>query len=351
MTDPRPIKVAVLSFAHTHAMSYTRLLAARGDVDLLTADPDGRSAGDDAPRGAELARLLDVPYLDSYDAALDWGPDAVVITAENARHRELAERAAMAGAHILCEKPLATTVADAAAVRDAAHEAGVHLMVAYPVHFSPAVADLRARVRSGRLGRILGVRGTNNGQLPDTERSWFTDPHLAGGGALVDHVVHCAELLDDLLGETADTVRAVSNRILYADASPEVETGGLVTVRYPSGIIATIDCSWSYPRTAPVWGGLTLQVTGTHGTAEIAPFAQHVAGYDATGPVFESVGDDLDALMLDAFMDAVRGERAPVPDGDVGYRTVQVMDAARRSAPTGRPVTIHDATAETRSEG
>ena len=132
------------------------------------------------------------------------------------------EQAAAAGAHVLYEKPLATTVEDAQA------------MLAYPVRFSPSFLDARARVRSGQLGVILGIRGTNNGKFPLADRVWFTDPGLAGGGALVDHVVHCADLIDDLLGESAESVRAVSNHIMHADANVAVETGGLVTVRYPT---------------------------------------------------------------------------------------------------------------------
>jgi predicted dehydrogenase len=69
------------------------------------------------------------------------------------------------------------------------------------------------------------------GWMP-TDRAWFTDPDLAGGGALVDHVVHCAELIDDLLGLPAETVRAVSNRILHGAAGLRVETAGLVNITY-----------------------------------------------------------------------------------------------------------------------
>lgn len=91
-------------------------------------------------RGAELATELGVAYVDTYDEAFAWKPDAVVIAAENSRHRALVERAAAAGVHVLCEKPLATTVEDAIAMRDACETAGVLLMVAYPVRFSPRCA-------------------------------------------------------------------------------------------------------------------------------------------------------------------------------------------------------------------
>ncbi|WP_136030497.1 Gfo/Idh/MocA family protein [Microbacterium sp. PF5] len=331
MTAPAPLRIAVLSFAHTHALSYVHALKEMPGVELIATDPDGAAAPDDAPRGAELAAELGVAYVDTYDEAFAWKPDAVVIAAENSRHRALVERAAAAGVNVLCEKPLATTVEDAIAMRDACETAGVLLMVAYPVRFSPAVRDAIAELRSGRLGRILGVTGINNGKLPQ-DRAWFTDPELAGGGALVDHVVHCADLLDELLGERAASVRAVSNRVLHAQRELSVETGGLVTIQYPGGVVATIDCSWSWPMSSATWGGLTLQVVAERGTVTVSPFAKGVAGHDAHGETWSPVGADLDALLLEEFVRAVRDGRQPQPDAGVGIRTVEIVKAAQASA-------------------
>src|SRR5699024_2174036 len=116
-------------------------------------------------------------------------------------------------------------------------EAGVVLMTAFPVHVSPAVASLRSALADGALGELIGLTGTNNGKLP-TARDWFTDVDLAGGGAMVDHTVHLAEILDSVLGAPA-TVHATTNRILHADRAGEgAETGGLVTLTYDSGPVA-----------------------------------------------------------------------------------------------------------------
>lgn len=339
MNAPAPLRIAVLSFAHTHALSYVHALKQMPGVELIAADPDGSTAPDDAPRGAALAAELSVAYVETYDEAFSWKPDAVVIAAENSRHRGLVERAAAAGVHVLCEKPLATTVEDAIAMREACERAGVILMVAYPVRFSPVVRDAIAELRSGRLGRILGVTGINNGKLPQ-DRAWFTDPALAGGGALVDHVVHCADLLDELLGERAQSVRAVSNSILHAQQELAVETGGLVTIQYPSGVVATIDCSWSWPLSSATWGGVTLQVVAERGTVTVSPFAKGVAGHDAHGETWNPVGADLDALLLEEFVRALREKRQPQPDAGVGIRTVEIVKAAQASAARGGDVVV-----------
>lgn len=337
MTAPTPLRIAVLSFAHTHALSYIHALNTMPGVELIASDPDGAAAPDDAPRGAALAAQLGVAYVETYDEAFAWKPDAVVIAAENSRHRALVERAAAAGVHVLCEKPLATTVEDAITMREACERAGVILMVAYPVRFAPSVREAVADLRSGRLGKVLGVTGINNGKLPQ-DRAWFTDPELAGGGALVDHVVHCADLLDELLGERAESVRAVSNGILHAQRDLEVETGGLVTIQYPSGVIATIDCSWSWPMSSATWGGLTLQIVAERGTVTVSPFAQGVAGHDARGETWSPVGADLDALLLEEFVRALREGTQPQPDAGVGIRTVEIAKAAQASAARGGEV-------------
>ncbi|WP_144712883.1 Gfo/Idh/MocA family protein [Curtobacterium pusillum] len=336
------LKVGVLSFAHTHAVGYLSALAAMPEVEVRGSDPDGVSTGT-APgelRGADLATALGVGYAASYDELLAWGPDAVVVTSENARHRELVEAAAAAGAHVLCEKPLATTWEDGLAIRDAVQRAGVTLMMAFPVRFASAFDRLRGTHRSGALGTVFSVRGANNGMLPST-RDWFTDPELSGGGAIVDHVVHIADLVDGLTGATPVSVTALANRVLHADRA-RAETAGLVTVTYDSGMVAAIDCSWSRADTSPVWGGLTLDVAGTGGTVSVDFFGAAARGSGAAdGRSIElRYGADHDLPMLRTFLDAARSGTQPQPDVEVGLRTLSIVLAAQESVRTGGTVPV-----------
>ena len=320
------LKIALMSCAHTHAGAYAARLEPRADIDLVVADPDG------------FGDVQGVTVVGSYDEAWNaWpeGPDAIVVTSANAHHKDLVLEAARRGVHVLCEKPLATNVADAEAMVAACAEAGVVLMTAFPVHFAPAVETLRAAVADGALGEVIGITGTNNGKLPDT-RAWFTDVELAGGGSLVDHTVHIAEILDSMVGPPT-TVHATSNRILWADRAGEgAETGGLVTLTYDSGLVATIDCSWSQPADAPTWGGLRIQAVGTGGQLQVDAFAEHVGGPGQWLPY----GVDSDAALLEAFLGAVRAGTAVEPSGDVGLRTVRVVAAAQESVRTGQPVEL-----------
>ena len=337
----RRVKIGLMSFAHPHAVSYARALTSRLDVTVLACDPDHavRPAGESG--GPELAASLGVDYVDSYAALLDWGPDGVVVCSENQRHRELVEQAASAGVHVLCEKPLATTLADARAMIDSCAAADVSLMVAYPVRFSPVFAALRSAHAAGALGVVRAVSGTNNGQIPMGSRAWFVDPELAGGGALMDHTVHLADLVDCLFdGTPAVSVYAATNALLHA-GRVSVETGGLVSVRYANGVIACFDCSWSKPDSYPTWGGLTLQLTGTEGVADLDAFSSRVSGHSASGgDLWLPYGTDTDQLLVEEFVAAIRSGRRPQPDGEVGYRTLEIALAGYRSASTGQPVDL-----------
>jgi predicted dehydrogenase len=339
MTDSR-LRVGIISFAHTHAIGYASILRQRHDVECMVTDPghDARPAGESG--GRPLAEELGVSYAETFDELLEWRPDAVIVCSENARHADDAVRAAEAGAHVLCEKPLATTRADALRIISACEQAGVSLMTAFPVRFTPEYAQLRRRLSGNDLGPVLSISGANNGRLP-AGRAWFTDPALAGGGAIADHTVHIADLIFGLFpGLEVSEVFAVANRMLHPDR--DAETAGLVSLRYSNGLTAVIDCSWSVPDHYPTWGGLTMRVIAEGGTADLAPFAERLDGFDETdrGQLWLPYGTDLDAAMLDEFITAIRDGRAPSPSGHDGLRALDVVLAAYESLGTGRPATL-----------
>ncbi|MFI6387480.1 Gfo/Idh/MocA family protein [Nonomuraea sp. NPDC050540] len=328
------MRIAILSFAHPHATEYAAALRRSDGVEVAACDPGHAERPAAESGGRELAASLGIASFDTEDELWAWRPDGVVICAENTRHRDLAARAAAHGAHVLCEKPLATSAADAAAMIEAARAAGTVLMTAFPVRFAPSYAELRAVVRRGDLGRIVSIAATNCGGVPTT-RSWFVDAALSGGGALTDHVVHVADLLADLLDDDPVEVYAIANTIPNPElnhAGNPVETAGLLSLRYRDGVIASIDCSWSRPPGRPNSGDLvTLTVIGTEGMAEIAPFADVLTGWNDRGVVARGYGAPLDDLLIRAFLDAVRSGEARQPDAHAGHRTVALVEAAYRS--------------------
>jgi 1,5-anhydro-D-fructose reductase (1,5-anhydro-D-mannitol-forming) len=333
-----------MSFAHVHAGAYARILSAMPDVEVIAADPDhGRRPGETG--GASLAATLEVEYVEDYPTLLAHRPDGVIVCAENVAHRRLTELAARAGAQVLCEKPIATTLTDARAMTAACAEAGVQLMIAHPVRFAPAFTALRQSVTAGTLGEIVSIAGTNNGRIP-RERAWFVEPAAAGGGALTDHLVHVLDLLDALWpGSRVRSVYAAANRLLQPDAA--VESGGLAVLRLgldPGDggrqVPVSIDASWSRPDGYPTWGGLTLRLIGAGGIAELDPFASRVGGHlsSTANAAWIPYGPDLDALLLRAFLDVVAGVETAAPDGAAGVRSLAAVLAAYESVRTGQPV-------------
>ncbi|WP_020577307.1 Gfo/Idh/MocA family protein [Actinopolymorpha alba] len=333
--EARPVKIGIMSFAHLHGAGYAGVLAGRPDIELRAAD-------ENADRGKPIADGFGIPFTSSYAELLDWQPDAVIVCSENARHRVLVEQAAAAGAHVLCEKPLATSLVDGRAMIDACEAAGVTLMTAFPVRFARPVVGLAKLAHDGALGRIHGAAGTNPGRMPG---GWFVDPDLAGGGAVMDHTVHVADLLRWILGVEAVEVYAQVNRILYPDLP--VETAGTLAITFADGTVATIDCSWGRPKSYPTWGGVTLELVGEQGIATADAFGQTINSYhDGPGRAggqdvaWSPWGDNPDASMLAEFIAAIREGRQPRPDGWDGYRATEIAFGAYLSAESGQPVSL-----------
>jgi predicted dehydrogenase len=326
------LKIGILSFAHMHAQGYAQALMGRSDVTLAgIADPD-------AARGQEMAKRFETTYYETPEALLNIGLDAVIVTSENIHHRALVQMAAEAGVKaILCEKPLATTGGDAQAMIEACAVRGVRLVTAFPCRYSPAFQRLRAQVQAGAIGEVLAVRGTNRGSMPG---GWFTERELSGGGAVIDHTVHVADLNRVLLGREALSVYAeIGNGFYHQDW----DDTGFLNIGYEGGVFATLDTSWSRPKTYPTWGDVTLQVVGTGGVLDVDLFAQSLTHYDdKSGRVsWPGWGSNTDAGLVSDFLRLARGEDAPeLATGEDGLRALQVALAAYRSAEEGQSVLI-----------
>ena len=323
------LKIGIVSAAHLHAASYAQQINAHADAHLIGLwDANGE-------RGEKWAKSWNCASFSDLDA-LFAACDAVVICAENIHHRALTEQAARAKKHVLCEKPLATTPADARAMVETCQNEGVLLMTAFPCRFSPAFVNLLQTLQSGQLGQILAVRGTNRGKCPG---GWFVDKALSGGGAVMDHTVHVADLLRVLTESEVKTVYCESdNNILHGD----FDDTGFLSFTFENGVFATLDASWSRPKNFPTWGDVTLGVTGTQGVLEMDMFAQESVFYDAGGGriSYQNWGSSIDAGLVDAFISAVQTGTAPPVSGTDGLRAVEIVAAAYESARTHTVVSV-----------
>ncbi len=329
------MKIGIMSFAHLHAEAYIHNLRSSPGVEMIGL------ADEDQARGRHFAGLFDARLYPSYEAMLAEQPDGVLVCSENLNHRPLVELAARAGVHVLSEKPLATTLADARAMVESCRQAGVILMTAFPMRFSAPILEVKAQLDDGRLGHIYACNTTNQGQMPIKHRQWFVDKQLAGGGAVMDHTVHLADLLRWYLGSEVVEVYAQTNHILHA-GTVQVETGGLIMLTFANGVFASIDCSWSKPLNYPTWGGLTMELISERGLTIIDAFSQNLNVYNQrqNSHYWSYWGSDANQGMVDEFVAAIREQRPPAVTGEDGYKALEIALAVYASAAAGQPVTL-----------
>lgn len=315
-----------------HAYSYAEALLQTDGVELVAI------ADEDPQRGQEAAAKFGVEFVGDYPQMLATDVDAIVVCNENAKHAEVVIAAAKAKKHILCEKPIATTLADARAMIEACREHDVLLQIAFPVRFHPSVQRVKNLLSAGKVGRILAMRGTNRGQNPG---GWFVDPALSGGGAVLDHTVHILDIMRWFTGREVTEVYAEIDTRFY-EGLP-VDDCGLLTLEFENGIIASHDPSWSRNRTFPTWGDATLEIIGTDGTLSLDVFQQRMTLHsDIAGhATYENWGDDMDTLLVADFVQSVRtGKKVASVTGEDGLRALEVALGAYESAKTGQPVRI-----------
>ncbi|XID90934.1 Gfo/Idh/MocA family protein [Paenibacillaceae bacterium WGS1546] len=323
------MKIGIVSFAHMHAWSYAH---------AVQRNPNAELAGifdDDAERGRSMAERFGAKgYGRLEDMLAD--VDAVIVCSENAKHAAHAIAAAEAGKHVLCEKPIATTIEDGKAMIEAAERNGVQLMIAFPCRFSTVARRTKERIASGELGELVALNGTNRGSMP---WGWFVDRSMSGGGAVMDHTVHVLDVMRWYMpGAEVTEVYAEADRLFYEEA--DIDDCGLLTFVFDNGAIASLDPSWSRSKSYPVWGDLTLDIVGTKGTAKIDLYKQHFTLHSddtmkTTQPFW---GDDPDQALIDHFIDCVASGKPVSVTGTDGLRALEAALAAYRSAELKKPV-------------
>jgi predicted dehydrogenase len=291
----------------------------------------------------EWCRDFDVPAagvyrFEDFDRIAD-NPaiDAVFIVLPNAQHAEYSIRAAQAGKHVLCEKPLAMTVGECDAMIAAARAADRRLATAYRCLCVPQHRELIRLAQTGEFGTVRLVEAafgfhTRN---PDAEHSkWRRSAAAAGGGALVDVGVYAVQGACYVTGEDPVEVQAADTKML-PEVYGEVDETLCWTMKFPSGVIA--NCSTSY--TCPI---NRLFVSGDKGWGELSPayaYTDEITLRTSDGVVPMGQIDHF-AVQMDHFAEACRGQAELLFPGEMGRRDVRIMAAIYESVKTGRSVRI-----------
>lgn len=278
---------------------------------------------------------------DDYDRCLSHpGVDAVFIASVNGAHAEQTVRAAAAGKHVLCEKPMANSVEDCRRMVEACRTNQVRLMIAYRKYFEPGSVALKKLVSSGKLGRLRHIFSTYTEIVdPIKARHWQLNPQLAGGGSLMDIGIYCVNTMRWLAGSSPLDATAHA----WTDDPKRfsgVEDSIAFRLTHPGGLICQGTSSYS------AMAASFVQVHGDKGWAALNPAFAFEEERRLFGKIqgrwFEQKFKVIDefVLELDAFTDAIRRRRDPEPDGMEGVRDIATVEAIYRSARENRTVSI-----------
>lgn len=333
--EGRKVRYAVVGLGH---IAQTAVLPGFQNTDsselaaLVSGDPRKRDV---------LGRRHGVQAVgyDGYDALLESGAvDAVYLALPNHLHADYAIRAARAGVHVLVEKPMAVTEAEAEAMIAAAKEAGVKLMVAYRLHFEAANLEVVEIVRGGRLGEARLFESAFT--VPVRRGDIRLGPVAQGGGALWDLGTYCVNAARYLFGEEPVEALAYS---ASTPGDPRFERCDETTsaiLAFPGGRTAAFTVSFgtvarSYYRVAGTEG--EVRVDPAYDYAQ--PLAYEVAAEGATErrtfPRRDQFGPE-----LVHFSQSILGRSPLEPDGTEGLADVRIVRALHESARTGRRVTL-----------
>ncbi|MEM4246195.1 MAG: Gfo/Idh/MocA family oxidoreductase [Candidatus Bathyarchaeia archaeon] len=331
----KTVNVGVIGLAHFHGYSYARAVTELPNAKIVAISDD------DEERGRKAAEQYSVEYYRDYNELLRRGDvDAVIVTAENVKHAQIVIAAAEAGKHILCEKPIATTLQDADAMVKAADTAKVKFQTAFPMRYHQAAAMIKGVIDRKEIGKVVAITATNH--LKWLVYGWFIDPKLSGGGAVMDHTVHNADLMRWYTKSEAKTVYTEIGKNIHSEVN--VEDNALTMVTFRNGAFGTIDGSWSRPASFYTWGDVTLEILGTEGFIQLDVFRQNVNVVEADSPnnrlEWHYWGCDADMLMVKSFIECIEKDKKPLASGFDGRQATEITVAAYESARKGEPVSL-----------
>jgi predicted dehydrogenase len=322
------------AFAHTQHCRVAALVSGSRDKALRLA----------REHGLDDARVFDYAGFDRLADHADI--EVVYVVLPNSLHAEYTIRAARAGKHVLCEKPMAISVFECRQMIEACQRADRRLMVAYRCQYDPADRALRRLVKDGRLGRLKTFISSHAFQIEDTPQ-WRLQRALAGGGALVDIGIYCINGVRFFSGEEPNEIAAIQQSPLGDPRFREVEETVHFTLGFASGLRAICHTSYGTHRCN------FLRLVGTEGWAELDP-AYSYGGLKlrvAAAARGESAVDepplppaDPFALEMDHMAQCVREGRRPYSPGEEGLQDQRLMEAIYVSAREGgRPMRMEAA--------
>jgi predicted dehydrogenase len=327
-------------FGENHALVYSRLPGVE-----LVAVCDQNEA-----RAREVAERYGARtyYTDYVQLLAEPDISAVSIATPDFAHSEIALAAAQAGKHILCEKPLATTVEEAQSIVDAAARAGVKLMVDFHNRVNPPFVAARDSVRDGAIGTpsYAYARLSNTTFVPLEMLSWADR-----SSALFFLGSHAIDIMRFILNDTFARVHAVSRSGILKGLGVDAPDFHVAIAEFERGAVVTFENAWILPRSQPMVYDFKVEVLGSEGALYVdsshhGAFELHSGGRLSYGDVLGvTPTSDLrvGGFVLEAisrFVDAVLHDRPVLATGEDGVEATRIVDAIKRSAENGQPVDL-----------
>jgi len=260
--------------------------------------------------------------------------DAVSVCTPPKFHKDAVIAALEAGLHVLCEKPLAMSAAEAREMVDASARTGKLLVTAFCHWFHEPVIRAREIIRSGKIGKVTMFRSRFGGIL-DFAQVWFSNPEISGGGTLPDTSIHSFDLFNFLVGHPI----RVAAMTAIADSRYKVEDCSAVMLQSRDGAIGVIEASWTSPGVAYV-----IEVYGTNGAIVVDYYSKPALRYMVSNSGQWVEPDDLppDRFVGQArhFIECVRGCKSSVTDRLDGLSAMEILEAAYASARERRIVEL-----------
>ena len=305
------------------------MAALSGEVDLYFASRDLGRAEEYA------ARFNGIDAFGSYEEAVaDPRVEAVYVCTPHHLHREHASLAFRAGKHVLVEKPIAGTLADAEAMIREAESAGVTFMVAENYRFLPPVQEAKRPDRAGRVGQLRLVQLQE--QYPFKPGGWRSRADLNGGGVLIDGGIHKLSAVAYLVGQPTEVY---AREVLPGQPGLEAEDGVVVITRDANGVVGLINHSWSVVPPQPhSW----VSISGTEASLYFEPGRPWLRITEADSETTIDLADYGNGLvpMVREFRQSILDGREPAMTGRDGLFDLSLVLAAYESMEKGLPVSL-----------
>lgn len=259
--------------------------------------------------------------------------DVVYIVLPNSMHAEYVIRAARAGKHVICEKPMATSVEDCLRMIDACRQAGVRLSMGYRLHFDPFNREMMRLGQNqihGPINRLIAKNGMDVGD----KKQWRLKQHLAGGGPLMDVGIYCVQGALYTIGELPIAVTAQFHKKTDFEKFAEVEEGIDWEMEFPSGVKASCQTSFSQDYNI-------LRAEAESGWFELQPAYAYngLKGKTSEGRMMQTSVNQ-QAAQMDDFALCVQNSSPTTVPGEMGLRDVRILLAIYKAATTGQRVEL-----------